>query len=172
MDDHTRIIVKEIEFWKEHKLLPEHYCNYLMALYTNGNSVEQTKRRRWIEFSQNVLLLLLLPFSFLVIYFTQFPVLLQLGIFILFLVYATWSCIYFWKKRSKYFHLAFVIMLLLCLLYSVYIVNDLIVLDWVVYFVILVNFIGWIQVGMKAKYKYLTVSGLIGLVFSIFYIVL
>lgn len=31
-----RIILNEITFWKQNKLLPEHYCDFLMTLYTEG----------------------------------------------------------------------------------------------------------------------------------------
>src|SRR5690606_36010375 len=31
-----QIIVNEITFWKQNKLLPEHYCDFLMTLYTEG----------------------------------------------------------------------------------------------------------------------------------------
>lgn len=31
-----KIILNEILFWKQNKLLPEHYCDFLAALYTEG----------------------------------------------------------------------------------------------------------------------------------------
>ena len=31
-----QIIINEITFWKKNKLLPEHYCDFLMTLYTEG----------------------------------------------------------------------------------------------------------------------------------------
>ncbi|PKC51915.1 hypothetical protein RhiirA1_482678 [Rhizophagus irregularis] len=31
-----QIILNEILFWKQNKLLPEHYCDFLMTLYTEG----------------------------------------------------------------------------------------------------------------------------------------
>lgn len=174
MDEHTRIIVKEIEFWKEHHLLPEHYCDFLMALYTKGNPVNHrdNKRIHWMEYFQIGILITLIPFSFLVIYFTKFHVLLQLGIFILFSVYVIWTVIYFKKNRNQLFHLPLVVMLILFLLYSVFTVKSLLLIEWGVYFVIPLNFMAWMFIGRKAKFKYLIISGLIGLVFSIFYIVL
>lgn len=32
-----QIILNEITFWKQNKLLPEHYCDFLSTLYTEGN---------------------------------------------------------------------------------------------------------------------------------------
>ena len=32
-----KIIMTEINYWKQNKLLPEHYCDFLITLYTQGN---------------------------------------------------------------------------------------------------------------------------------------
>jgi len=34
------IIMNEILFWKQNKLLPDQYCDFLMTLYSEGNEVE------------------------------------------------------------------------------------------------------------------------------------
>ena len=31
-----RIIISEIKYWKNNKLLPEHYCDFLITLYAQG----------------------------------------------------------------------------------------------------------------------------------------
>ncbi|QTD41670.1 hypothetical protein [Sporosarcina sp. Te-1] len=31
-----RIIITEIQYWKQNKLLPEHYCDFLITLYARG----------------------------------------------------------------------------------------------------------------------------------------
>lgn len=36
-----KIILNEILFWKQNKLLPEHYCDFLAALYTEGADIEE-----------------------------------------------------------------------------------------------------------------------------------
>ena len=37
MDENRKqIIIKEIGYWKNNKLLPEQYCDFLLALYTEG----------------------------------------------------------------------------------------------------------------------------------------
>ena len=33
--------MNEIKFWKQNKLLPEHYCDFLMTLYSEGNQHEE-----------------------------------------------------------------------------------------------------------------------------------
>ena len=34
------IIMNEILFWKQNKLLPDHYCDFLMTLYSEGKEIE------------------------------------------------------------------------------------------------------------------------------------
>lgn len=36
-----QIILNEITFWKQNKLLPEHYCDFLMTLYTEGEQEDK-----------------------------------------------------------------------------------------------------------------------------------
>lgn len=33
-----KIIMTEINYWKQNKLLPEHYCDFLITLYTQGDN--------------------------------------------------------------------------------------------------------------------------------------
>lgn len=40
-----QIIVNEITFWKQNKLLPEHYCDFLMTLYTEGQYSEEQEKQ-------------------------------------------------------------------------------------------------------------------------------
>ncbi|MDN4607041.1 hypothetical protein [Sporosarcina highlanderae] len=34
--ERKKIIITEINYWKENKMLPEHYCDFLITLYTQG----------------------------------------------------------------------------------------------------------------------------------------
>ena len=36
-----KIIMTEIDYWKQHKLLPEQYCDFLITLYTEGNREQE-----------------------------------------------------------------------------------------------------------------------------------
>lgn len=38
-----KIIINEILFWKQNKLLPEQYCDFLMTLYTEGEDIPGEK---------------------------------------------------------------------------------------------------------------------------------
>ena len=35
-----RIIISEIKYWKQNKLLPDHYCDFLITLYAQGEDEE------------------------------------------------------------------------------------------------------------------------------------
>ncbi|QKS70874.1 hypothetical protein FLK61_29545 [Paenalkalicoccus suaedae] len=42
MDERKKVIVEEIKKWRESKLLPETYCNFLLSLYLEGDVEEET----------------------------------------------------------------------------------------------------------------------------------
>lgn len=39
-----KIIMNEILFWKQNKLLPDHYCDFLMTLYSEGGEIEEDSK--------------------------------------------------------------------------------------------------------------------------------
>lgn len=39
------IILSEIKYWKQHNLLPKHYCDFLSTLYEQGRGTEEIVRR-------------------------------------------------------------------------------------------------------------------------------
>ena len=42
-DQRKKIIMTEINYWKKNKLLPEHYCDFLITLYTRGDQEGEIK---------------------------------------------------------------------------------------------------------------------------------
>lgn len=174
-DNHKSIIIEEIKYWKQHKLLPEVYCDFLLALYTNGEYAEEeileTSKSKW-KFSfiiQVFLLVLMIPFSILVIYFTQFHFILQLGILILFLIYAIWSYLYFKNGIIKMIHLPLIVLLFLSLVISLFILNIFAVNQWAVLCIMLINFGIWLLIGRKLHYQYVVFLALIGIIITLFY---
>ncbi|RKQ37812.1 hypothetical protein [Oceanobacillus halophilus] len=174
-DNRIATIVKEIEYWKDHKLLPEQYCDFLLALYTNGEG-EPTNKKRSVRkvniIIQILLLVVLLPFSFLVVYFTKFPELLQLGILSLFICYSIWSYIYWKRYSSTIYHISLIITLSLVLLFSLFIVNLFSNNNYLIFGVILLNFVLWLLLSERMHIKYLKYTSIFGVLFAIFYIVL
>ncbi|WP_017728372.1 hypothetical protein [Halalkalibacterium ligniniphilum] len=85
MDSNRKdIIVREINYWKQSKLLPEHYCDFLLTLYTEGEQEESKKFSRKLKMSKRSIFLLasvigLFLLTLLVIYFTDFSIAMQIG---------------------------------------------------------------------------------------------
>lgn len=47
MDEKRKtIIIKEIMTWKENRMLPEQYCDYLLTLYTEGDHPQQSNSKK------------------------------------------------------------------------------------------------------------------------------
>jgi hypothetical protein len=42
MDEKRRILILEIEHWRKSKLLPEHYCDFLLNIYLEDSSEKPT----------------------------------------------------------------------------------------------------------------------------------
>lgn len=81
----TKIILQEIQHWKKNKLLPEHYCNFLITLYTEGseNSISNSKRMKSIYFRYVFIFLLsIVVVSLLVFYFSDFLQQMQISLVI------------------------------------------------------------------------------------------
>ncbi|MEC5422232.1 hypothetical protein QGM71_01830 [Virgibacillus sp. C22-A2] len=175
-NDRIATIVKEINYWKAHKLLPDVYCDFLLALYTRGDTAEVSaqsiRSRNTILTVQMILLVLLLPFSFLVIYSTQFHLILQLGILVLFFSYSCWMAVLLKKNNTIFFQVALVIALLLLLFMSVITSQFLSDYKWLINILLPLNFLIWLLLGYKNHMKYLMFSSIIGLLFTLFFIVL
>ncbi|WP_099158530.1 hypothetical protein [Virgibacillus ndiopensis] len=177
-EERIATIVKEINYWKQHKLLPDMYCDYLLALYTNGTGVSENDalvEKRKIKISliiQIILQFLLVPFSFLVIYFTEFHPIMQLSILFLFVGSSYWQYRSFKLADNILFHLSLIIFLLLILLTSVFISQVLTSVQWLTAMIILLHFIGWVAWSKQKRLLYLRVIGIIGIIFTSFYIVL
>ncbi|WP_231563724.1 hypothetical protein [Anoxybacillus sp. KU2-6(11)] len=84
------IIINEIKYWKQTRLLPEQYCDFLLALYTEGNhnDVDQSTKQvpTWAVRFTMIMIGIFLPFALLVIYFTELSFVLQTLILSLFVI--------------------------------------------------------------------------------------
>ncbi|MRG86619.1 hypothetical protein [Salinibacillus xinjiangensis] len=90
--DRKHVILNELQYWKKNRMLPDVYCDYLIALYSEGQGIDHKKKKaRPKRFSKLLMivdlifLLLLIPFSFLIIHFTEINLGLQIGLLILLL---------------------------------------------------------------------------------------
>lgn len=171
-DNRTSTIVKEILYWKEHKLLPESQCDFLLALYTQGNdnSLSDIKKEKYKPFLyiQLILLVLMVPFSFLVVYFTQFSFILQLSILVLFLGYSIWVFRYFYRNKINYVHISVIVPLVILLMTTDLITNALQINPYVTITIFLLIFVFWYWLGKKLRYRYLMLSSVLAIILLLF----
>lgn len=171
-DERISTIVKEIKYWKEHKLLPEVHCDFLLALYTQGEddsiATPKKSKQNFFLYFWLILLVIMVPFSFLVVYFTQFNFILQLSIQVLFIGYAFWLVRYVRKESHPYVHIPIIVMLALILIFTDFISNHLHFNQYLNIFAFILNFSGWYILGSKFRYRYLLISSIIALATLLF----
>ncbi|WP_051348469.1 hypothetical protein [Peribacillus kribbensis] len=82
-----KIIINELVYWKKNRLLPEHYCDYLLALYDGGEQAEEKRTHPIKDMLPAFFALFCLLLTLYVNYFTKLGFNLQmlLTIFLLFL---------------------------------------------------------------------------------------
>jgi hypothetical protein len=168
-DNRKEIIVKEIRYWKETKLLPEQYCNFLLALYTEGEQINGTKvgkrsikRKYLLAYTP----LLLVPFG-IFIYFTELSFFLQMTLYALLLLFGFGASFYFFRKATD-FIVPMISTALIALLCSVDLATYLFPNNHVsLYVIITLNCLVWFIIGKKAKLLYFCISSILGLLLLI-----
>lgn len=178
-EDRKATIINELNYWKKNKMLPTVYCDFLLALYTNGEEVVDGKKVNSannnlpiLKIGQLFLLILLLPFALLVSYTSYFPSYIQFGILLLFIFYSFWQYKGSSLKKDFYYHLSFAIFLLLILLTTIFLSNTYVYFDWMTEFIIIMNFIFWFILGRKVELKYLPFASIFGILLVVLFFVL
>ena len=175
-EQRKRIIISEIKYWKNNKLLPEHYCDFLITLYAQGadedsNEMKQdesilVKQKKSSSRSLLFYLLLTLPAGGSMFVFVQYPsvTLLFAAAVTLVLLVATMR-----KTSSK------------VLIQFIYILSSFLILGmslkiWLTYFeghtmlllgLLMLNCALWLFAGRLLKLLYFTISGAVGLLLII-----
>lgn len=170
-----KIIINEILFWKQNKLLPEHYCDFLMTLYTEGedfhfeNDVSYKKsliaKEKRVKFIYSFFLLLTVVFLLISLMITVKLVWI-ISLFIGFVAILFMISSYLFTKRNIILSTILQIgaaLLILGLSVKVSVTffpNNEILL----YILLIANCLMWIISGVKLKLIYFTLSGSLGLV--------
>jgi hypothetical protein len=92
--DRRAIIIKEIQYWKRSKLLPEHYCDFLLNLYNSGQGEASAARDRssivavrdrggWLWIAAIGIIAIAAIFA---LNFSVFPTPLQIAVSVLFVI--------------------------------------------------------------------------------------
>lgn len=172
-NDRKKIIIKEITYWKKTKLLPSNYCDYLLALYTEGDVQDEISPNPSPKKLFNLFIyisnMFLVPLTFLVIYFTEIKLILQMLLLIILLII---SLVYFrfMRKESALNELfSFIILLLNIFLVTVYGMTMLSNNYWLIFFTTFVNCIIWLLFGILKRSSILSVTGVIGVTILIIF---
>ncbi len=173
-----KVILEEIKYWKKNQLLPDHYCDFLIALYTYGEGLpEETQEKSSSKFQIGILLdllllVLLLPLSFLLVQLFSNQTFFQVLSFSVILLIVGGHWYYFHQKQSIYRHIAIVLFMLIGLIGSTAIVYDLLGSGLWLNTLIALHGVGWVVVGYLKKMYYLIASGLIAMLLFIVLIVI
>ena len=173
-ENRIQIIIDEIHYWKEHKLLSEKQCDFLLALYTRGNldengtvSAEKLNVFYYVRF---ILLALMLPVAFSIGYFSNLSILFKLIIFIAFCFFAYFSVVSFKKSHFFYYYFSLFILLGLFLLTSSFLIMDLTINKLVLFTNIFLNFLGWFVIGWINRLTFLTFSSIFSTILLFIYV--
>ncbi|MBM7660806.1 hypothetical protein JOC85_001578 [Bacillus mesophilus] len=167
--DRKDIILKEIQYWKENRLLPEQYCHYLLALYSEGEHDEKVgKNKSFMIFLvtafPNFLILLIIG-VLLANYFTEMSNHLQITINLIFLFISigfTW----FYLRKNNFYNKIFIILSFLLFFvgtieaYDFYFSRNNIVLA----ILVIIHCLLWFFSGQALRFNYLKIAGLAGIV--------
>ena len=174
-----QIILNEITFWKQNKLLPEHYCDFLMTLYTEGSyqddepagSAKQSIKGR--EKRKSRWLFLLIPavaVALFVLLFTLDSIWLA-GIPALLLAITSVAGAFYYVKKNEllapvlYISGALILFGLSVKLSLAYFPEN----NTALYSVLIGNSIFWLLSGWGMKLIYFMVSGMLGLLAIVIY---
>lgn len=175
-----KIILNEILFWKQNKLLPDHYCDFLMTLYTEGNETEleeeidsknsiiaQEKRFKFILLSITTIVTVALLFVLFMASTLTWLVATVGGIFALLLMISAYR---FAKKKEMLSPILHIASALILFGISVKVGIEYFPGNQVVLYILLIsNCLLWLFTGFKFKLMYFTVSGVIGLIVLVAY---
>ena len=174
-----QIILNEITFWKQNKLLPEHYCDFLMTLYTEGDQEDEkqianakhsvkgqeNRKGKWmfVVFPLLSVILFTLLFTIDSMWLTAIPAtILAIGTFIV--------AFYFSKKNGLLTSILYISGALVLFGLSVKMcLNFLPGNNLAMYSVLIGNCLFWFLSGVKLKLIYFTISGLLGIIAIIVY---
>ena len=166
-ESRKQIIINEIIYWKKNRMLPEHYCDFLLALYTKGNGLQDQSQKSRLR--KNILLLFIfIPIGIFLFYFTELSLTLQI-VFGFILIIMGILLTFYSAKRGMLFQIPLIMTAFLLLFVSVQITvihtsDD----SFMLYIVLAINCFIWIFTGLKLKQIYFTISGIAGLILLIF----
>lgn len=178
-----KIILNEILFWKQNKLLPEHYCDFLATLYGEGidlEELEEAHHKRAVLPSEKRKMLFLVAGLFicmialLYVYFTITSLTAIFTVIVSITAISLFVMAFLAVKKNgllaPIFHIIAAILLfsVSIRIYTTYFSGNNIAL----FGLIAANCVVWLWSGVKMKLLYFTVSGVLGLLALIGYYII
>ncbi|WP_042345863.1 hypothetical protein [Bacillus massiliigorillae] len=164
-----KVIIKEIHYWKETRILPEQYCNYLLALYSEGDEEEfvTVKRKPLLSY---LFVTLIIVSALIVNYFTENILSMQIPLYLFLIGLLIVITIFEYKKNGT---------LLIPLIASAFVLVLLTVNTWESFFPkqmiflyvgLLCNCLIWIVIGKKLSLQYFLVAGILGSIIVAYFV--
>lgn len=181
-----KIIISEIAFWKNNHLLPEHYCDFLMQLYTEGNSLSEDREKAFEEnailkkekpaLSKIILMTitaaLILAIIALMFLFNERLVWLPIALGIIVLIGIVVFIVKTPLNKELTTTLAYASGALMLFATSIRVVGELTSNQPIALLsVLILNCVIWLVVGRLLKQVYFTISGILGFVIILTYLV-
>jgi hypothetical protein len=175
--ERKKIIVDEIKYWKESRLLPEQYCNFLLSLYTEGKETGTVKKEKvnsaaiFLPLLITIFGLAIFGLTFLVIYFTDFSPVLQIGLVIIFSGLMFLVATQVKRVDHRFVHFYILLGALIIFLATIETVNYIFpnhphILLGAVFFTCLT----WLVIGKKYNLIYFMISGAIGIAVVLYFL--
>ncbi|WP_163101915.1 hypothetical protein [Peribacillus alkalitolerans] len=178
-DTRKKIVVNEILYWKKNRLLPEHYCDFLLALYTEGNDREDNERGNNTILSSKksilgnplyIAVMVLSIVGLVISEFTSFNFVFQ-GIILLMIVSSLIGITYIFSKKSLNYQVPLIASAFILLLFTVKMIEVLFPQQLLILYISLfIHCILWIVLGWKLKLIYFKIAGLFGGILILYFL--
>ncbi|WP_017186993.1 hypothetical protein [Alkalibacillus haloalkaliphilus] len=168
-DNRNQVIIDEIKHWKQNKLLPAEYCDFLLALYTYGEGVEESTpsngehQQSFFFYADVFLLVLLLPLSLYLLTMFDYNIWLEMVLFLGIIVIILGHLLWYKERHQSLVHIPIMLLFLVFLIGTISFIHTLYGQGLVLNTTILFHCIVWVIVGVVLRYHYLLASGIIGM---------
>ncbi|MGL4523732.1 MAG: hypothetical protein ACRCWQ_14385 [Bacilli bacterium] len=163
-EERKQVIIEEILFWKQNKLLPLEYCDYLFAFYSAGDEENVHKYRKVPPFVvlHTMIMLLFIPIFFVFLFTDSAPTSIELVSMSVMVLYAFTVMLFNLKMRGWFFHLGTTLGFFLLFLFTLHNYWDQILPQSLLFAIYTTQMVFWVAVGQKLRVSYLFWGGLLG----------
>ncbi|WP_019242621.1 MULTISPECIES: hypothetical protein [Bacillus] len=166
-----KILLNEIRYWKKTRILPEQYCNYLLALYSEGEDEQLStpkKKMRKITIPY-VFISIIIVSAFIVNYFTEIKTFLQIALYIILL--GTLIGITFYENKKQriisfpLIAISLVTLMMTVSVWEIFASGQVVIL----YMLLFINCLIWTFIGKKMNLPYFTTAGVFGSIVILYF---